>query len=163
MGNAKKHLFWPAQFSNPHCTICPTQYIDIWTHVLLNCTQHHLHALRTQHHNKAVWKIKKLLSHPTTRSFIFMNAGTFNANPLGNTARDSLLPCSYFTLPCQCNARFKPDILYIHGLPYQTLHPTDPNPQLIIQFIEFTYTNDCFFEERIKQKIDKYTPLVQSI
>ena len=41
MGNARKHLFWPNCFLNPYCTLYPTQSIDTWTHVLLNCTQHH--------------------------------------------------------------------------------------------------------------------------
>ena len=162
MGNAIKHLFWPTRFPNPNCTICPPQSIDNGTHILLNCTQHHLHAFRIQRHNKVVWEIKKLLlSHSTTRSFILMNADIFNTKfPLENTVPDWLLPYSSSSQVCQCNARFKPNILYIKGLPYQTLHPIDPNPKLTVQFIEFTYTNNRFFEERIQQKIDKYTSLL---
>ena len=101
MGNTRKHLFWPNQFPNPKCTLCPTQSINTWTHVLLNYTQHHLHAIRTQCHNKVVWEIRKLLlSHPTSRNSILMNAGTFNNNPPENTVPH----CSCHTIHCHCNA-----------------------------------------------------------
>jgi hypothetical protein len=42
-------------------------------------------------------------------------------------------------------------------------HPTDVDPNLTIQFIEFTYCNDRFSPETIEAKNNKYKPLIDSI
>src|SRR5579875_1316304 len=62
-----------------------------------------------------------------------------------------------------CNARFKPDILCIKGLPHQNDPPQNPEDNLTIQFIKFTYTNDRFSPETINNKIQKYQPLINSV
>ena len=41
--------------------------------------------------------------------------------------------------------------------------PTDIDPNLTIQFIEFTYCNDRFSPETIEAKNSKYRPLIDSI
>src|SRR6202049_690299 len=74
-----------------------------------------------------------------------------------------LLPCTCNTQRCHCNARFRPDILCVKGLPYQKDPPIDVDPNLTIQFIEFTYCNDRFSPEAIEAKINKYKPLIDSI
>ena len=164
MGNAQKNLFWPTRFPNPTCSLCNLNSIDTWLHVILCCIQQHIHAFHVQRHNKAVWEIKKLLlSHPSTRYFTLMNAGTFNNNPLENTVPLWLLACSCNTQRCYCNEKFKPNILHIIGLTYQSQPPNAPHPNKKIQFIEFTYTNDQFSQEKIQQKIDKYTTLIEEI
>ena len=84
-----------------------------------------------------------------------MNAGTFNNNPQGNTVPPWLLPCICGPQRCQCNARLKPDILCIKGLPYQNTPPSTPTNHLTIQFIEFTYTKDRFSQ--------KYQPLIDQL
>ena len=83
-----------------------------------------------------------------------MNAGTFNNNPPVNTVPSWLLPCVCGLQRCNCNARFKPDILCVKGLPYQPSPPTEPNDTLTIQFIEFTYCNDRIPYEIINRKIE---------
>ena len=61
MDNARKHLFWPTWFQHPYCTICYTNAIDIWIHVLFNCTQPNTHAFQIHRHNKAVWEFRNTL------------------------------------------------------------------------------------------------------
>ena len=141
MGNARKQLFFGIQrFPSKTCPICNSQDADAWLHVLLICNQHHIHALRAKRHNKAVWEIRKLiLSSQNSRCYTLMNAGTFNNNPQENTVPPWLLPCTCERQRCHCNARLKPNLLCIKGLPYQNGPPIAPTDNLIIQFIEFTY------------------------
>ena len=98
-----------------------------------------------------------------------MNVGTFNNNPLENTiplentVSPWLLPFTCRLQRCHCNARFKPDIIYVKGLPYQANPSTTFKNNLKIQFIEFTYCNDRFSLETITKKIEKYQPLIDNI
>ena len=92
-----------------------------------------------------------------------MNTSTFNNNPLKNTVPLWLLSCSCNTQRCYCNARYKPDILYVTGFAYKSQPPNEPNPNLQIQFIEFTYLNGGFSIETIQQKMTKYIPLLEDI
>src|ERR1700738_2827993 len=83
--------------------------IYTWLHVLLKCKQHHIHALRTKRHNKAVWELRKLIvSSKKSRCYILMNVGTFNNDPPENTVPSWILPCVCGQQRCHCNARFKP-------------------------------------------------------
>ena len=95
MGNARKHLFWPLRYPTITCSLCNTNFVNTWPHVLLSCPQPHLHALRIKRHNKAVWELRKLLiSSPLSCCKTLMNAGFFNSNPLENTIPSWLLPCT---------------------------------------------------------------------
>ena len=147
MGNAKKQLFFGREtYPSITCSICNSLEPDTWSHVLLNCTQSHIHALQTKRHNKIVWALRKLIvSSKHSRCYIRMNAGRFNENPLENMVPPWLLPCICGLQRCYCNARFKPDIICVKGLPYQANSPTTLENNLKIQFIEFTYCNDRFF------------------
>ena len=60
---------------------------------------------------------------------------------------------------CQCNARFKLDILCVCGIPYQQNPPLHPNPNITIQFIKFMYCNYRFSTEKVASKTTKYQPL----
>jgi hypothetical protein len=82
-----------------------------------------------------------------------------------NTVPHWLLPCTCNnqTQRCQCNAKLRPDILCIRNHPYNTKPPTQPNPTLIVQFIEFTYCNDRYSLDKINEKIVKYEGLVEDI
>jgi hypothetical protein len=112
-----------------------------------------IHALQIKRHNKAVWELRKLIvSSPTSRCIILMNAGYFNENPPDNTVPHWLLPCICPTQRCQCNSRLRPNILCVQGASYLGNPPTSVNPSLTIQFIEFTYTNDRFPEDRVMPK-----------
>ena len=73
------------------------------------------------------------------------------------------LQCNCDQQKCCCNARLKPDILCVKGLPYQNDPPQNPVNNLTIQFIEFTYCNDKFPQEAINNKIQKYQPLLNNI
>jgi hypothetical protein len=92
-----------------------------------------------------------------------MNAGTFNNTPQENTVPHWLLPCTCSTQRCHCNSIFRPNILCVRGLPYQNDPPTDIIPNLIIQFIKFTYCNDRFSPKTLEAKSIKYRPLIVSI
>ena len=84
-----------------------------------------------------------------------MNACAYNNNPPKNTVPPWLLPCMCRQQRCHCNARFKPDLLCVKGLPYQSPPPTEPNENLTIQFIEFTYCNDRIPDDTITKKQNK--------
>ena len=86
-----------------------------------------------------------------------MNAGTFNNNP---QVPPWLLPCTCGQQRCHCNARLKPDLLCIKGLPYQSIPPLNPADNFTIQFIEFSYTSNKFSQETINNKIQKYKSLI---
>ena len=105
MGNARKQLFFGRElYPSITCSICDSQDPDTWLHVLLKCTQHHIHALRTKRHNKAVWEIKKLLaSSKNSRCYTLMYAGTCNDKPPENTILPWLLPCTCVQQKCQCH------------------------------------------------------------
>ena len=104
-----------------------------------------------------------MISSKHSRCYILMNAGTFNDKPPENTVPHWLLPCICGLQRCHCNARFKPDIICIKGLPYQANPPNNPENNLKIQFIEFTYYNDGFSLETITRKTEKYQPLIDHI
>ena len=165
MGNARKQLFFGREiYPSITCSICNSLEPDTWLHVLLNCRQSHIHALHTKRHNKVVWALKKLLvSSKHSRCYICMNVGMFNENPPKNTVPPWLLPCTCGLQRCHCNARFKPDIICVKGLPYQANSPTILENSLKIQFIEFTYCNDRFSSETITRKTEKYQPLIDNI
>ena len=164
MGNTQKHLFSPTKYPNPNCEICHLQEKDIWLHVLLKCNNPIIHCLIVQKHNKAVWEIHKLLlSNPITRSYTIMNASKFMNSPLDNTVQPWLLPCSCIQPQCHCNAHFKPNILCVQGVSYNGTPPLHLDPNIKIQFIEFTYTNDRFVDKRIQRKTNKYILLLNEI
>ena len=148
MGNICKHLFWPNRFQNSNCDICHLNEQDTWSHVLLKYNNSIIHALRIKRHNKAIWKLCKLLLFvPSTRCYTLMNAGTYMNSPPDNTVPSWLIQCSCNTPRCQCNARFRSDLLCVQGIPYKGTPPTKPNPNIKIQFIEYSYTNDRFADK----------------
>jgi hypothetical protein len=166
MGNARKHLFWNELFPNINCSLCRMTQPDTWLHILLCCTEPHIHKLRINRHNKAVHEIRKLLiSNTKSRCFILVNAGKSKGQTQENTVPNWLLPCSCNnqTQRCQCNARLRPDILCIRNHPYNAEPPQEPNHTLIVQFIEFTYCNDRYSLEKIQEKTDKYLGLINDI
>ena len=143
MDNTLKNLFLVDRYSNPNYSICNSNEKDTWLYVLLKCTNPIIHGLIVQRHNKAVWKIRKLLLfNPTTCCYTIMNARKFLKAPRENSVPQWLLQCSYNTPRCQCNARFKPDILCIQSITHNGTPPLHSALHIKIQFIEFTYTND---------------------
>ena len=144
MGNVRKWPFFGREAILPiTCPICNSPDPDTWLHVLLKCKQHHIHALQTKRHNKAIWELRKLLvASRKSRCYVLMNASTFNSNPLENTVPPWLIPCTCGLQRCHCNAMFKPTLLCVKGLPYQSPLPIELNENLTIQFMEFTYYND---------------------
>jgi hypothetical protein len=92
-----------------------------------------------------------------------MNVGIYNNSPPDNTVPPWLLLCTCNTPRCHCNARFKPDLLCVWGIPYQHPPPTTPTSSITIQFIEFTFCNDRFPLDAISRKINKYASLIHAI
>jgi hypothetical protein len=116
MGNARKHLFWSELHPNINCSVCRMTQPDTWLHILLCCTEPHIHKLRINKHNKAVHEVRKMLiSNATSRCFIRVNAGKSDGQAHKNTVPNWLLPCSCNnqTQRCQCNTKLRPDILCI--------------------------------------------------
>lgn len=151
MDNSCKQLFFCLDlYLSITCSIYNSPEPKTWFHILLTCKQQHIHALQTTRHNKAVAEFRKLIiSSSNSRCYIFMNACTFNSNPQENIVPSWILPCTCQNQRCQCNARFKLDILCIRGIPYQHNPPLHPSPNIIIQYIEFTYRNDQFSTDKI--------------
>ena len=119
-------------FPSIACPICNSPYPDTWLHVLLNCKQHHIHALQTKRHDKVVWELRKLIvASKKLICYVLMNACTFNNDPLEYTVPPWLLPCTCGHRTCHCYAKFKPNILCVKGLPYQSPPPTKPIDNLI--------------------------------
>jgi len=136
----------------------------MWLHVLLKCPQPNIHALRVTRHNQAAKTIKQLiLSNTKSRCYTLINAGKHLNAPPDNTVPSWLLPCTCDTRRCHCNARFRPDLLCVIGLPHRGTPPQHPNDNIAIQYIEFTYCNDRFPQETITNKTNKYQPLLDSI
>jgi hypothetical protein len=92
-----------------------------------------------------------------------MNARIYNNFPPYNIVPPWLLPCTCNTPRYHCNARFKPDLLCVRGIPYQHPPPTTPTSSITIQFIEFTFCNDRFPTNAISRKINKYAPLLHDV
>ena len=114
---------------------------------LLCCTKPHIHKFHIKQHNKAVYEIRKLpISNTKSRCFILGNAGKSDGQPQENIVSTWLLPCNCNnqTQRCQCNAKFKPDILCIRNHPYNGDPPQESNHTLIVQFIEFRDCNDRY-------------------
>ena len=126
MDNARKQLFFGREaYPSITCSICNSLKPNTWLHVLLNCRQNHIHALRAKRHNKAIWALRKfivLFKH--SRCYILMNARIFNDNPLENKVPPWLLPYTCCLQRCHYNARFKLDIICIKRLPCQENPPT---------------------------------------
>jgi hypothetical protein len=105
IGNARKHLFWNELFPNINCSLCRMTQPNTWLHILLCCTEPHIHKLRINRHNKTVHEIRKLLiSNTKSHYFTLVNAGKFEGQPQENTVPNWLLPysCNNQTQRCQC-------------------------------------------------------------
>jgi hypothetical protein len=59
--------------------------------------------------------------------------------------------------------RLKLDILILLNHSYNNPSPSQPTPNVTIQFIEFTYCNDRFPTEKVTGKETKYAPLIRAI
>jgi hypothetical protein len=93
------------------------------------------------------------------------NAGKPDGQTHKNTVPNWLLLCSCNnqTQRCQCNAKLRLDILCIRNHPYNAELPQEPNHTLIVWFIEFTYCNDRYSQDKIQEKIEKYLGLINDI
>ena len=136
--------------------MCNSPDTDTWLHILLKCKQHHIHVLRIKRHNKAMWELRKLrVASKKSRYYVLMNASTFNNGPPQNMVPPWLLSCACGQQRCHCNAKFKPYLLCVRGLPYQSPPPIEPNDNLTIQLIEFTYCYARIPYEIISRNINK--------
>jgi hypothetical protein len=165
MGNARKNLFENDLFPNINCSLCRIIQLDTWLHLLLCCTEPHIHKLCINQHNKAVQEIRKfLISNTKSRCYILINAGKIDEQTQENTVLHWLLPytCNNQIQRCQCNARLRPDILCIRNHPYNAEPPNQPMPDLTVQFIEFTYCNNRYSLNKIDEKTIKYNGIKTS-
>jgi hypothetical protein len=68
MGNTRKQLFFgPTLYPQITCSLCSSTKPDTWKHVLLSCTQQHLHALQIKLHNKATCEFRFPLDSVTCK------------------------------------------------------------------------------------------------
>ena len=86
MGNVRKNLFWSELFPNINCSLCRILQQDTWLHLLLCCTELHIHKLHINRRNKAIQEIHKfLISNIESQCYILMNVGKTDAQPQENT------------------------------------------------------------------------------
>ena len=104
-----------------------------------------------------------LQANKNTRFFTLTNAWTLNNTTPTQIIPDLLIKCSCQQLPCQCQAKLRPDILCIIGAPNHTQTPMSPSPTHTIQCIEFTYCHDRFPNQALTLKHTKYDPLFNTI
>ena len=143
--NHRKNILWPLQYQNPNCTLCQNNDRDTWSYLLSTCEHLYLKGLRIARRNKAVHLITQTLqANKHTRFFTLTNAGNLHNQPLDQTIPEWLLTCICLQKKCQCQAKFRRDIMCIIGAPNQTQTPILPSPKHTIQFIEFTYCHDRF-------------------
>ena len=118
MGNTRKHLFWNKICPNINCSLCRMTQPNTWLHILLCCTEPHIHKLRINRHNKVIHEIYKLLiSNIKSQCFILVNAAKSDGQTQENIVPNWLLPysCNNQTQRCQCNGRLRPYILCIRN------------------------------------------------
>lgn len=65
-------------------------------------------------------------------------------------------------IQCNCEAKMKLNILLVLDHPHESLPPTQSQPHLIIQFIEFTYYDDRFSLD-VTTKETKYDISINNI
>ena len=91
------------------------------------------------------------------------NAWRNNNKPQDNTISSWLLTCACPNKLCQCNARLKPNFLLVINHPHNKPPPHNSDVDITIQYVEFTYCNDCFPLAKIVGKETKYAPLLEDI
>jgi hypothetical protein len=92
-----------------------------------------------------------------------MNVSIHDAKPPNNTVPQWILPCVCQSPQYHCDARLKPDILYARGVVYNHDPPPQPSPNVINQYIEFTYCNDRFSLDKFASKQAKFDSLLHNI
>lgn len=130
MGNyLKKHAF--KHDISPLCNLNPLRENNTCLHLLSCCTNTRINNLCTNRHNDALHAIAQtLLAHPTTRYFIFINAGKIKDKPPNNTIPTRLLPCSCYLPTCKCLATLRPYILCLLGTTTTHKSPFLPHSNL---------------------------------
>ena len=155
---------WPLIHPNPKCTLCHLNNRDTWPHLLSTCEHPYLKSLRIARYNKAVYLITQTLqANKNTIFYTLTNAGNTNNKPPKQTIPDWLIKSKCPQQTCNCQAKLRPDILYIIGAPNHTQTPILPSPTLTTQFIEFTYCHDKYSEQALTHKHIKYDPLINTI
>jgi len=106
-----------------------------------------------------------IMSNKTSRCFNLINTGRTIDKQQENTVPTWLLTCRCIDPAhnCNCGAKQRPDMLLILNHPHDSPPPNEPQPNLIIQFIEFTYCHDKFSPDIITQKETKYNTLLANI
>jgi hypothetical protein len=166
MGNHRKNIFWPLKFQNPNCTLCHKNDRDTWPHLLSMCEHPYLKGLRIARHNKAVHLITQTLqANKHTRYYTLTNAGNHNNINQEQIVPKWLIECTCPQTRCQCQAKLRPYILCIKGVPNNTSTPLLPSHTHThtIQFIEFTYYHNRFPKQALTQKHAKYDLLINAI
>ena len=162
--NHRKNLSWPHTHTNPNCTLCQMNDKDTWPHLLSLCNNKFLKSLRIARHNVDAHQVTNLLkSNLCTRHLTLINAGNQHGNHQKNTIMPWILSCTRNTTRCECLAKLRPDLVYIHGAAFEQNGPLIPTPDLTIQIIEFTFTHERFLDQSIQTKEIKYNQLGDAI
>jgi DNA/RNA endonuclease G (NUC1) len=135
MGNARKHLFWNELFPNINCSLCRMIQPNTWLHILLCCTEPHIHKLCIKRHNKVVHEIRKLLiSNTKSRCFILVNAGKTVGQPQENTVPNGYFHVVVMTKHKDANATLNSDQTYYASATIHTMQNHHKNPTTHLQY-----------------------------
>lgn len=147
--DAKKHTFVPQNLQIVNCTLCQAQTPDTCTPSTFSVPRTNKHRWRTKRHDNVEWELHKpFVSNKTSKCYTIVNVAKTNDKPQDNTIATWLLACTCNTRPCRCNLRLRSNMLLIMNHPHDVMPPTQPNENILIQFIEFTYgTFDKFPHE----------------
>ena len=157
----ERTFFWPQTYTNPNCTLCHNNDKDTWPHLLSLCNNKSLKGLRIASHNTTTHQLTNLLKpNEHTRHLTLTNTIKQHGNQQDNTIPPWILRCTCNNTRCECLAKLRPDIIYIHGATYKQNNPLIPTPDLTIQIIEFTFTRDGFIKQAIQTKETKYNLLI---
>ena len=135
------------------CNLCNTNTYDTCTHLLSPYPNGHIISLCTIRHNKRVcclatiWKSQHAMCCDK-----HTHEGHSPNFMLDNNVVSWLLLRTCFAPQCWCLTRLWPNALHVHGIPLTPLFLFNPH----IQFIEYTYDDDCLSDTTIANKVEKY-------
>lgn len=135
-GQSSKNIFWPTTHPNQNCTLCPSNELDTWPHLLSTCLHQYMKkGLRIAWHNKPIHHIAHTpQSNEHTQFHTQPNNGTHNNKPCKIVVPNWLLNCICTCIPYTLMASLRPNILHILGATINNYviipHPPSPSNSL---------------------------------
>lgn len=103
------------------------------------------------------------MSNKNTCCYNLVNEDNTPNGPQEDRVRQWFFTCNCKSShSCNCEAKMKLNILLVLDHPHESLPPTQSQPHLIIEFIEFTYYDDRFSLD-VTTKETKYDISIKNI